>query len=135
MFGRTKDKKKVYSIKYVVIESGLPNITNDIPIEVIVDEPNNCINFIKGKNESTATLSIDKIIKIETSTKLGVQPKLTSKGKSQVLQTLKITYTSNDETKEINICETNYNGTNAFNLLTTLLNKQLQVDAPKHVDL
>lgn len=134
MFGK-KDKKKVYSVKYVVLENGLLNIPNDFPIEIVVDELNSCINFIKGKNDATATLPLDKIIKIETSTKLGVQPKLTSKGKPQVLQTLKIIYSSNDEEKEINLCETNFNGTATFNLLKVLLNKHLQSDAPKHIDL
>ena len=133
MFGR--NKKKVYSIKYVVVDSGLPNMPSDFPIEVIVDEQNNCLNFIKGKNDATATLPFDKIQRIETSTKFGVQPGLTPKGKPQVLQTLKIIYVSNDEQKEIDLCETNYNGTTAFNLLKTLLNKHIQVDAPTHVDL
>lgn len=135
MFGKKKDAKKVYSVKYVVIENGLSNMTNDSVIEIVVDEPNNCMNFIKGKNDTTATLSLDKITKIEPATKFGVQPKLTSKGKPQVLQTLKIVYSSNDEEKEINLCETNFNGTAAFNLLKVLLNKHLQSDAPKHIDL
>lgn len=135
MFGKKQDKKKVYSIKYVMVENGLLNIPNDFPIEIVVDEPNDCIKFIKGKNDATATLSLNKLIKIEPGTKLGVQPKLTTKGKPQILQTLKIVYSSNNEEKEINLCETNFNGTAAFNLLKVLLNKHLQSDAPKHIDL
>lgn len=133
MFG--KKKEKVYSIKYVVLENCLVNIPNDFPIEVIVDESNSCLTFVKGKKDATASLQLNKIVRIESATKFAVQPGCVPKGKPQVLQTLKIVYLSNDEEKEINLCETNYNGTNAINLLKTLLNKHLQSDSPKHVNL
>ena len=136
MFGKTKDKKKIHVVKYVVLQDGLLNFKSESVIEVVIDEPNNCITFKDlQKDGPSATLSFDKIVRYETGTKIGIIPKLASKNQAQVLQTLKIVYSSNDLEKEINLCETNFNGTAPFNLLKVLLNKHLQSDAPKHIDL
>lgn len=131
MFG--KKKEKVHSIKYVVLENGLPNFVSNSVIEVIINEPDHYIQF-KG-NGASANLTFNKIIRYETGTKIAVLPKMVSKNKAQAIQTLKIIYSSADGEKEINLCETNYNGTATFNLLVVLLRANIQVDAPKHIDL
>lgn len=138
MFGKKKDrKKKTHSIKYVVLQNGLSNFPNDFVIEVIVDEPNGCINFIKGKNDTTATLQFNKIVRTELGTRIGTIPGALGSNKTQTLQTLKIVYISNDEEKEINLYQTNYGNTMAITLLKTLLDVNIQenLSAPKHIDL
>ena len=136
LFG--KKKEKTHSIKYVVLTNGLPNFMSDCVIEIIINEANNCMNFIESSNNhATASLPFEKIIRLETGTKIGVVPKTLSKNEPRVLQTLKIIYYSNGEEKEINLCETNNYGTAPFNLLKTLLNINIQknTSAPTHIDL
>ena len=127
MFGK---KNKPTSIKYVVVKNGLPNFVSDAVAEVLVDKSNRTITFVEGKkNGATATLSIDKIIRMETGTTIGAIPK------AQVLQTMNIIYSSTSGEGNISLCETNNYGASSFNLLKTLIQTSLQTNAPQHVEL
>lgn len=160
MFGKKKDrKKKSHSIKYVMLQNGLSNFINDCVIEVVIDEPNNTINFIEAKkNGVSASLLLNKIIRLETGTRdktvvsnstgaaiiggmvagtTGAIIGASTGNKAQSLQTLKIIYSSNNEEKEINLYQTNYGNVNAIMLIKTILDINIQenLSVPKHIDL
>lgn len=160
MFGKNKNrKKKVHSIKYVMLQNGLPNFINDCVIEIIIDEPNGTINFIESKkNGVSASLSLNKIIRLETGTRdkivvptstgaaivggmiagtTGAIIGASTGNKAQSLQTLKIIYSSNDKEKEINLYQTNYGNTNTITLIKTILDINIQENSStlKHIDL
>lgn len=156
MFGK---KKKVHSIKYVMLQDGLSNFLNDIVIEILVDEKERIIKFIESKkNGSTANLSIDKIIKVQTGTKdkvisnngtgaaiiggmvAGTTGAVIGAGtgnKAQSLLTLKITYISDGEEKEINLYQTNYGNSSTIQLLKTILDINIKenIQQTQHIDL
>ncbi len=160
MFGKKKDrKKKSHSIKYVMLQNGLSNFINDCVIEVVIDEPNNTINFIEAKNNGvSASLLLNKIVRLETGTRdktivsnstgaaiiggmvagtTGAIIGASTGNKAQSLETLKIIYSSNNEEKEINLYQTNYGNVNAIMLIKTILDINIQenLSVPKHINL
>lgn len=154
MFGM---KKKVHKLKYVMLQDGLSNFLNDVCISIIIDENKRTIEFIEEKkNGSTALLSLDKIIKVQTGTRNkivnntgtgaaivgaaiagtpGTIIGASTGDKSSNLMTLKITYITNDEEKEINVYQTNYGNSTTLQLLKTILDNNIKVDSPKHINL
>ena len=135
MFGKKKDKKKSVVIKFVVLESGIPNFTPDTITTVTIDETDNIIKF-DGYGNNSASLTLDRLIRIESGSKPKTAPGVTSK-RLEMLETLKIVYTSNEGDKEINICETNNYGRNQIELLKVTLNRIIysRTDAPAHINL
>lgn len=154
MFGM---KKKVHKLKYVMLQDGLNNFLNDVCISIIIDENKRTIEFIEEKKHgSTALLSLDKIIKVQTGTRNkivnntgtgaaivgaaiagtpGAIIGASTGDKSSNLMTLKITYITNDEEKEINVYQTNYGNSTTLQLLKTILDNNIKVDSPKHINL
>ena len=107
---------------------------NDTVVTITIDEDENIMKF-EGCGKS-ATLSLDKITSIVVGSKPKTAPGITSK-RLEMLETLKIVYTSNEGDKEINICETNNYGRNQIELLKVTLNRIIysRTDAPAHIDL
>lgn len=158
MFGK---KKKIHTIKYVMLQDGLSNFLNDVCINIIIDENEKLVKFIEPKKKnsgSTANLSIDKIIRVQTGTRnkiinnggtgatlvggmiagtTGAIIGANSGNKAQSLLTLTITYISNEEEKQIHLYETNYYGTSTIQLLKTILDKNIEnnIIKSKHIDL
>lgn len=134
MFGRKEPKKKVHTIKYILLLEGLPNFKSDSVIEVVVDETDRLLTF-KAIEGVTATLTFDKIIRYEEGVRLNVIQKSLLKSDTVKLKTLRIVYRSNDEEKSILLSETNYGGAVYINSLKAYLYNNIKVDAPAHIEL
>lgn len=160
MFGRKKEVKKKSYTKLVMLKDGLPNFTNDTCIELIVDEPNNCIVFSDAnkKDGKSATLNFEKIINLELGEKgstladnstggavigaviagtTGAIIGSTTGKKSSNIPTLKIKYQSGSEEKEINLYQCNYYSDGSIQLVKSLIDKNIikRNEIENHIDL
>lgn len=128
MFGKKKEPKKQVFTCEAVHHNGLPNFLIDFSCTITVDEPNGCIIFSEGTKKQTggktATLDFSKIISAESGERgnavkegatggaiiggmlagtTGAVIGSTAGKQITGIPTLKITYQSGDEEKQINL--------------------------------
>ena len=158
LFSKKEPKKRTYK-DHVMLKDGLPNFLNDIVINIIIDEPNECITFAEAKRKDikTASLKFDKIVSVElgekastvkgnsTGTALaggivggttGAVIGSTMGNNAGVIPTLKIRYQA-DTIKEINLYQCNYYSENSIQLVKMLIDKNIAryQNFEQHVDL
>lgn len=158
MFGKKKKelKKRVHKI-LVMHQNGISSFINDDVINLIIDEPNNCIVFSSTKN-NTARLDFDKITGLELGERGNTKASSSTGGalvggilggttgaiigstigkQAACIPTLKIKYQSSDCEKEINLYQCRNHAEGSINSIHTLLSYNIEKfhDVKSHIDL
>lgn len=162
MFGKNKEpKKKVFKLQ-VMLASGLPNFLNDTVLNIIIDEPNQCITFDEGKRKGfvskTASLPFEKIEALEMGEKGNTETDHSTKGAivggivagttgaiigattgkaAANIPTLKIIYQSQGEQKEITIYQCPHISAGSIQAVKNIIDIHIKnnIQSDTHIDL